>query len=78
MLDKIYKEKIEPMLKGAEARGIALGEARGEAKGERSGWIKGIVSMAREFGMSDDNIISRLMDKFSVSFAEAEQMLKMA
>lgn len=70
MLDKIYKEKIEPMLKGAEARG--------EAKGERSGWIKGIVSMAREFGMSDDNIISRLMDKFSVSFAEAEQMLKMA
>lgn len=53
-------------------QGIVIGEARGISIGE----ARGIISMGREFMLSDDSIKERLISKLKMSPAEAERMLR--
>lgn len=39
-------------------------------------YARGIVEMGREFGLSDDNILTRLSAKLNCSQAEAQDILR--
>ena len=72
---------FEEVAKEGEARGIAMGEARGMTKGEKRGITKGeargIIDTCHEFGVSDEDILSRLQSKLDISLQTAQEYLQM-
>ena len=49
--------------------GVAEGEAKGEAKG--------IIETGHDFGLSDDEILTRLQEKLNISLQRAQEYLDM-
>lgn len=59
--------------RGAEVRNYrAMVEAVGEARGE----VKGTVNTCREFGMTDEQILDKIMKQFQLTEEEAKEYLK--
>ena len=54
-----------------EQRGIQIGEQRGIQIGEQRGMIYGVISTCRDLGLSDQEIIKKLQDKFQLSETDA-------
>lgn len=63
--------KYDEGLEKGRAEGISIGKAEGISIGK----AEGIISTARDFGMSDKDIISRLVSKLHIPAADAQQML---
>ena len=69
----------EAMAKG-EARGIKIGETRGEARGLAEGkarglaeGINGLVDVLMELNTPKEVIVSKIMEKFSLTEAQAKK-----
>lgn len=62
-------------------RGIAVGEKRGIergiAVGEERGGVKQMIEMGLEFGLTEDSIIARLQQRFSISLEKAKEYFEM-
>ena len=61
-------------LKGIQEEGIAIGRELGLEQGLEQG-ILGMAELFRELGLSDDWMIEKLREKFSMTREEAEQVL---
>lgn len=55
------------LIREGEARGISIGEAKGK--------ILGAVQMGHDIGLTDNDIITKIIDKFSITREEAEKYL---
>lgn len=68
----IYERGME---RGLE-RGIEIGEERGEERGLQKG-AKELIALGLEFGLTKDTIITRLQQRFSLSFEKANEYFEM-
>ncbi len=71
--DVIRRNYMKEVIGEAEERG----EKRGERRGEERGRAKEIISLSKDFGFSDAEILSRLQQKLEISKEEAKKYLEM-
>ena len=63
---KALDDLIEDGRNEGRSEGIEIGRQEGIQEGRQEG-IAALISICREFGVGDDEIINRLMEKFSLS-----------
>ena len=74
MMRVLYDEEViqKNYMKEVQERSEKIGEERGRKIG-----AKGIIDLSKEFGLSDDEIVSRLQQKLAISKEEAKKYLEM-
>jgi predicted transposase YdaD len=60
----------------AVQQGELRGELRGEQQGELRGRMKGTIEACQSFGISENQIIERLISAYDLSYDEAREQLK--
>ncbi len=91
ILMEIMEPQIEAMLKEerekaiaigeqagiriGEQNGIRIGEQNGEQRGLYTGKIQGTIDTLRDFGLSESDVKSRIMEKYHLSPLEADNYL---
>ena len=68
---------FEETRKEGIAEGEAKGKAEGMAEGMAQGEAKGIIETGYEFGLSEEDILTRLQKKLNVSLQKAQEYLSM-
>ncbi len=58
-----------------EQNGIRIGEQNGEQRGLYTGKIQGTIDTLRDFGLSESDVKSRIMEKYHLSPLEADNYL---
>ena len=59
------------------AEGLAKGHAEGLAEGREEGHAKGIIESGYDFGLSDNDILTRLQKKLQITLEQAKQYMQM-
>ena len=76
IMDKIAREeRLEGIAEGRE-EGLAEGLIKGEKKGLVKGRAEGIIELGREIGLTEEQILEKLQNKFSITKEEAEEYMK--
>lgn len=73
----VFEEFRAEALAEGEARGKAKGIAEGKAEGRAEGEAKGMIATCLDFGLSEEDILTRLQQKLSISSQKAMEYLSM-
>ena len=63
-MDEKLREILNRFEEEARAEGEEIGEIRGESRGRIIGEVKGLIVAYREYQMSDEEIVAKLIDKY--------------
>lgn len=74
MAGEVLETYADRMIAKGMEEGIEKGMERGIERGIERGSIQTTIKMAREFGMSEEKLVERLMEEFSLGREEAERI----